>query len=54
MRKLKITDIKTFSQGHKTSKRQNQDSNSGLWTSKGLDSLPIMSKQSIHSFSENM
>lgn len=46
MRKLKIIDIKTFSQGHITNKRQNQNSNSGLWESKDLDNLPFMSKQS--------
>lgn len=54
MRKIKIIEIKVSVQGHITTKRQNQDSNTGFEDSKGPDALPIMSKQSIHSFSENM
>ena len=50
MRKLKIIDIKTFSQGHITNKRQNQNSNSGLWESKDL----LCQNKVAHSVSKNM
>ena len=52
MRKLKIIEINTFVKGHTTSKRQNQKSNPGLWERPRY--FTCMSKQTIHSLSENM